>query len=176
MSNMTKRTKIIIGVTLTVSLVANFFLLGWLVGTSPLMPGSLAGRLGAAVGLLRPPPGSGMSPEQRFVDFLTRDLSETGRRKVLAALDSRASDIRDLERQAITIRADIVSLLLQPEPEQPRVAKRIEDFEQLMRRRIAIVSAAILPVVLDLGLEDRRMFVERWAMGPGAPPPPPPPR
>ncbi|WP_316978223.1 periplasmic heavy metal sensor [Shumkonia mesophila] len=176
MSTLKKRTKIIIGVTLTVSLAVNFFFLGWLVGTSPLVPGSLAGRLGAAAGLLRPPPGSGMSPEQRFVGFLAHDLSETGHRKVLAALDSRASDIRDLERQAITIRAEIVSLLLQPEPDRPRVAKRIEDFEQLTRRRIAIVSAAILPVVLDLGLEDRRTFIERWAMGPGAPPPPPPPR
>jgi len=176
MSTLKKRTKIIIGVTLTVSLAVNFFFLGWLVGTSPLVPGSLAGRLGAAAGLLRPPPGSGMSPEQRFVGFLARDISETGRRKVLAALESRASDISDLERQAITIRAEIVSLLLQPEPDRPRVAKRIEDFEQLTRRRIAIVSAAILPVVLDLGLEDRRTFIERWAMGPGAPPPPPPPR
>ena len=174
MSTLKKRTKIIIGVTLTVSLAVNFFFLGWLVGTSPLVPGSLAGRLGAAAGLLRPPPGSGMSPEQRFVDFLARDLSETGRRKVLAAVKSRDADIRSLEKQGTVIRREIVSLLLQPEPDRPLIEKRIEAFEQLTRRRIAIVSDAILPVVVGLDMEDRRMFIERWAMGPGAPPPPPP--
>lgn len=176
MSTMTKRTKIIIGVTLTVSLAVNFFFLGWLVGTSPLVPMPLAGRLGLAAGLFRPDPGLNLSPEQRFVGFLARDLSETGRRKVLDAVESRDPDIRSLEKQGAAIRAEIVSLLLQPEPDRSLIGKRIEAFEQLTRQRIAIVSDAILPVVIGLGLEDRRMFVERWAMGPGAPPPPPPSR
>ncbi len=175
MSTMAKRTKIIIGVALTVSLAINFFFLGWWVGTSPLVPGPLAGRLGSVAGLIRPDPGPGISPEQRFVGFLARDLSEAGRRKVLAAVDSRDADIRSLEKQGAAIRAELVSLLLQPEPDRALIGKRIEEFEQVTRRRIAIVSDAILPVVVGLGLEDRRMFVERWAFGPGGPPPPPPP-
>lgn len=174
MSTMTKRTKIIIGVTLTVSLAVNFFFVGWLVGTSPLLPMPLAGRLGVAAGLVRPAPEFNLSPEQRFVGFLARDLSEAGRRKVLAAVESRDADIRTLEKQGAVIRGEIVSLLLQAEPDRALIGKRIEAFEQLTRRRIAMVSDALLPVVIGLDKEDRRMLVERWAMGPGAPPPPPP--
>jgi hypothetical protein len=173
MSAMTKRTKIIIGVTLTVSLALNFFFLGWLVGTSPLVSGPLAGRLGVAARLIRPDVDPGASPEQRLVAFLARDLSDSGRQQILTAVANRVDDIRELERQAITLRGELVSLLLQPAPDRAVIAERIGEFEQLTRRRIAVVSDAVLPVLVGLRLEDRRTFVERWAMGPGGPPPPP---
>lgn len=175
MSTMTKRTKLIIGAVLTVSLACNVFFLGWLAGTSPLMPGPWVGRLGEAAGLIRSGTEPNLSPEQRLVDFLARGLSEAGRRKILNAVESRTLDIRNLERQAAGIRADIVALMLKPEPDRGAIEKRVQEYEQTMQRRISTLSDSILPVIFSLGMEDRRLFVERWARGPGGPPPPPPP-
>lgn len=171
MSTMTKRTKLIIGAVLTVSLACNFFFLGWLTGISPLVPGPLIGRLGVATGLIPPP--REQSPERRLINFLVRGLSEAGRQKIITALDSRELDIRNLERQASAIRADIVAMMLKPQPDQATIEKRAREYEQTVQRRITIVSNTVLPAVLSLGMEDRRLFVEHWARGPGAPPPPP---
>lgn len=174
MSTMTKQTKLVIGAILTLSLACNFFFLGWLAGASPLVPGSLFGRLGEAAGFIRPGPPPDMSPEQRLVDFLARDLSAAGRQKITTAVESRTLDLRNLERQASAIRADIIAMVMKPEPDRAAIEKRLDDYERTTQRRISTLTDTILPVVLGLGMEDRRLFVERWARGPGGPPPPPP--
>ena len=179
MSTLSKRTKLIVGALLTVSLAGNFFFVGWLTGASPLVPERFMDPFGKVARLALKGPALGEFPERFIVGFLIRDLSDSGQKEIIEALDGRADDFRKLGMETAAVRAEIASLVLQARPDQSRIEERFKELERTMTRRFVLIADTLIPIVLKLEPSDRSRFIEKWSMGPQAlpfPPLAPPPR
>lgn len=172
MDRTSKRTRIIVSVILSLSLACNFFFAGWLAGSS-LWSGPGGGPFGHEADFGPDAEGDRL-PEMRFVGFLTRDMSEDGRRQVREALEGVRQQILDLKQRSDAIKQEAASLLRAEAPDEARITDEMEALEGVMQKRLSVVRTAITPVVAALDVDDRRVFASRWELGPGAPPPPPP--
>ncbi len=173
----TKRTKVILSVAMTLSLALNFFFLGWLVGSSPFVPGPPGGPFGRDDGMFGPTARDDRMPEMWFIDFVTMGMSDNGRRQILEAVEKHADDIRTLKEKADEIRRETVATLLEDKPDSERIRQEVKELEGIMQQRLAAMHDTLIPVVAQLDPEDRRTFATRWESGPGGKPPPPrPPR
>ena len=159
---------------MTLSLGLNFFFLGWLVGSSPFVPGPPGGPFGRDDGIFGPAARNDRTPEMWFVDFYTMEMSDDGRRMVLEAVEKHAADIRDLKEKADRIRQQTVAALLEDNPDSDRIRQEVKELERVMQQRLSIMHDSLIPVVAQLDPEDRRIFAIRWKDGPGGKPPPPP--
>ena len=168
----TKRTKVILTVAMTVSFALNFFFLGWLIGSSPFVPGPPGGPFGRDNGEFGPMAEDDRSPEMWFVNSVTMGMSEDGRRQVLDSVEKRKADIRNLEDEADEIRRTIVVTFLKGHPDPDRIRDEVKNLEDVMQQRLAVMHDALIPAVSQLDLEDRRIFARRWEAGPRGRPPP----